>query len=195
MSCAGGFWCYFGVALSDFLAFPVLLFYHPRKDGENDTFLVCYDCLFLLCNVGAWHWLESFLLGSVKAVCWQEVRAIRNSSWKCWILNFWISCVLGICHINLDSNAKCSGVSFGDAVPWEEPPPQVMCSVWKKMSSVNQCGPGGDGLLVGPDDLSGLFHALWFCKAVPSLQSSRQAEGSGGHVEHMCGKWPHVGPH
>lgn len=53
LSCGGGFWCYFGVILNDFLAFPVLLFYYSRKDEENDTFLVCCDCLFLLCDIGA----------------------------------------------------------------------------------------------------------------------------------------------
>lgn len=49
----GDFGAILGVALSDLLAFLVLLFYHPRKGGESDTFLICCDGSFFSCDVGA----------------------------------------------------------------------------------------------------------------------------------------------
>lgn len=51
----GDFGAILAVAVSDLLASLVLLFHHPRKGGENDTFLICCDGSFLFCRAGAWH--------------------------------------------------------------------------------------------------------------------------------------------
>lgn len=49
----GDFGAILAVAVSDLLASLVLLFHHPRKGGENDTFLICCDGSFLFCRAGA----------------------------------------------------------------------------------------------------------------------------------------------
>lgn len=105
-----------GVAWSDLLAFLVLLFHHPGKDGENDTFLTRCDGSFCFCDVGAWHRLVSFSLSLVKAVCWQEMLCRKESdvsSCCCWI-----SWILDVCCMNL--HWKSWSVN---TISWEDAPP------------------------------------------------------------------------
>lgn len=66
----GDFGAILGVALSDLLAFLVLLFHRPGEDGENDTFLICCDGSFFFCVVGAR--LVSFSLSSIETGCQLE---------------------------------------------------------------------------------------------------------------------------
>lgn len=89
----GDFGAILAVAVSDLLPFLVLLFHHPRKGGESDTFiphLLWWLLLFLpCCNLtGSDHlWVQQSPSAG---------RRIHISS--CWC---WISCSLDMCHRNL----------------------------------------------------------------------------------------------
>lgn len=128
----GDFGAILGVAWSDLLAFLVLLFHHPRKDGENDTFLTCCDGSFFFCDAGAWHRLVSFSLSLVKAVCWQEVLCRRESnvSSRC----CWISWVLGVCHMNLHWKSWSVNSIF-----WEDAPPGKPIRYGRRDSAAQFC--------------------------------------------------------
>ena len=99
-------------------------FHRPRKDEENDTFLVCCDGSFFFCDVGAWHRLVSFSLSSVKTVCWQEAigalqRRIQN--FQLLLLNF---TYLGYMSDGL--RFKTLEYFWSDnPITWEDSPPRI----------------------------------------------------------------------
>lgn len=132
----GDFGTILGVALSELLAFLVLLFHHPRKDGENDTFLICCDGSFFFCDVGAWHRLISFSLSSVKTVCWQEaVNALqkRIQHFQLLLLNFMY---LGyMSHELTFKNLECFWSD--NTIFWADSPPRIHIQYWRR-DNVNQ---------------------------------------------------------
>lgn len=135
----GDFGAILGVALSDLLAFLVFLFHHPRKDGENDIFLICCDSSFFFCDVGAWHRLVSFSLSSVKTACWQEaVSALqkRIQHFRLLLLNYMY---LGyMSHEHRFKNLECFWSD--NTIFWEDSPPGIHIQ-YGRGDGVNQFYP------------------------------------------------------